>query len=92
MEKDACRRRRGPLSFFPTPNYFGILEDYTAWPDTFMQQEALLIMTAAHRHIGAIKSPGEWGGRHCPAGEAQSSGCHSFRRPVSSATYAAPKA
>lgn len=57
----------------PTPNYFGILEDYTGVADTVHAAKALLIMTAPASALGAIKSPGEWGA-DIAAGEAQSLG------------------
>lgn len=57
----------------PTPNFYGILEDYTGVADKIHAAKALLIMTAPASALGVIKSPGEWGA-DIAAGEAQSLG------------------
>ena len=57
----------------PTPNFYGILEDYTGVADMVHAAKALLIMTAPASALGVIKSPGEWGA-DIAAGEAQSLG------------------
>ena len=57
----------------PTPNYYGILEDYTGVADTVHAAKALLIMTAPASALGVIRTPGEWGA-DIAAGEAQSLG------------------
>lgn len=57
----------------PTPNFYGILEDYTGVADKVHAAKALLIMTAPASALGVIKSPGEWGA-DIAAGEAQSLG------------------
>lgn len=56
-----------------TPNFYGILEDYTGLADMVHSAKALLIMTAPASALGVIKSPGEWGA-DIAAGEAQSLG------------------
>lgn len=56
-----------------SPNYYGILEDYTGWADTCHAQKALLIMNCQASALGAIKSPGEWGA-DIAAGDGQSLG------------------
>ena len=56
-----------------TPNYYGILEDYTGVADMVHASKALLIMTAPASALAVIKSPGEWGA-DIAAGEAQSLG------------------
>lgn len=57
----------------PTPNFYGILEDFTGVADDVHAAKALLILTAPASALGAIKSPGEWGA-DVAAGEAQSLG------------------
>ena len=57
----------------PTPNYYGILEDYTGVAEMVHASKALLVMTAPASTLGVIKSPGEWGA-DIAAGEAQSLG------------------
>lgn len=41
-----------------TPNFYGILEDYTGLADMVHSAKALLIMTAPASALGVIKSPG----------------------------------
>lgn len=57
----------------PTPNFYGILEDYTGVADAIHAAKALLIMTAPASALGVIRTPGEWGA-DIAAGEAQSLG------------------
>lgn len=56
-----------------TPNFYGILEDYTGVADMVHAAKALLIMTAPASTLGVIRTPGEWGA-DIAAGEAQSLG------------------
>ncbi len=56
-----------------TPNFYGILEDYTGLADMVHDAKALLIMTAPASTLGVIRTPGEWGA-DIAAGEAQSLG------------------
>lgn len=56
-----------------SPNYYGILEDYTGWADTCHANKALLILNCIAADLGVIKSPGEWGA-DIAAGDAQSLG------------------
>lgn len=56
-----------------TPNFYGILEDYTGLADMVHEAKALLIMTAPASALGVIRTPGEWGA-DIAAGEAQSLG------------------
>lgn len=44
-----------------SPNYFGILEDFTGVADLCHQNKALLIMQTIPSALGIIKTPGEWG-------------------------------
>lgn len=44
-----------------TPNYYGILEDYTGWADLCHDNKALLIMNCVASALGVIKTPAEWG-------------------------------
>lgn len=56
-----------------SPNYYGILEDYTGLADVCHSHKALLIMNCEAAALGTIKSPGEWGA-DIACGEAQSLG------------------
>ncbi len=56
-----------------TPNYFGIVEDYTGFADCIHDAKALLIMNAVAADLAALKSPGEWGA-DIAVGDAQSLG------------------
>ncbi|MCM1483403.1 MAG: aminomethyl-transferring glycine dehydrogenase subunit GcvPA [Muribaculaceae bacterium] len=44
-----------------TPNFYGILEDYTGVAEMCHQAKALLIMHTIPSALGAIRSPGSWG-------------------------------
>ena len=44
-----------------SPNFYGILEDYTGWADTCHANKALFIMNCPASALGVIKTPGEWG-------------------------------
>lgn len=57
----------------PSPNYYGILEDYTGVADKIHAAKALLIITSPASALGVIRTPGEWGA-DIAAGEAQSLG------------------
>ncbi len=56
-----------------SPNYYGILEDYTGWSDMIHGAKALFIMNCHAMPLAVIKSPGEWGA-DIAVGEAQSLG------------------
>lgn len=56
-----------------SPNYYGILEDYTGWSDKIHEVKALMVMNCHAMPLAVIKSPGEWGA-DIAAGEAQSLG------------------
>lgn len=56
-----------------SPNYYGILEDYSGWADACHAQKALFVMNCQASALGAIKSPGEWGA-DIAAGDGQSLG------------------
>lgn len=56
-----------------SPNYFGILEDFSSLADLCHSRKALLIMNCNAASLGTIKSPGEWGA-DIACGEAQSLG------------------
>ncbi|MDO5395246.1 MAG: aminomethyl-transferring glycine dehydrogenase subunit GcvPA [Bacteroidales bacterium] len=56
-----------------SPNYYGILEDYTGFADDIHAAKALMVMTSHACALGVVKSPGEWGA-DIAAGEAQSLG------------------
>ena len=43
-----------------SPNFYGIVEDYTGWADFCHSHKTLLIMNCVASALGAIKSPGEW--------------------------------
>ena len=44
-----------------TPNFYGILEDYTGWADFCHEHKTLLIMNCVASALGVIKTPAEWG-------------------------------
>lgn len=56
-----------------TPNFYGILEDFSGWADICHQNKALLIMNCIPSTLVSIKSPGEWGA-DIAVGDAQSLG------------------
>jgi glycine dehydrogenase subunit 1 len=56
-----------------SPNYFGIIEDYTGWADTCHQAKALLIMNCVASTLAVLRTPGEWGA-DIACGDAQSLG------------------
>ncbi|MBO4871418.1 MAG: aminomethyl-transferring glycine dehydrogenase subunit GcvPA [Muribaculaceae bacterium] len=43
-----------------TPNFYGILEDYTGWADLCHEHKALFIMNCVASALGVIKTPAEW--------------------------------
>ena len=44
-----------------SPNFFGIVEDYTGWADLCHDNKALLIMNCMASTLGVLRSPAEWG-------------------------------
>lgn len=44
-----------------SPNYFGVLEDFSQWSEICHQNKALFIMNTIPSALGVIKTPGEWG-------------------------------
>lgn len=56
-----------------TPNYYGILEDYTGLADECHAAKALLVMNCVASDLGVIRTPGEWGA-DIAVGDAQSLG------------------
>ena len=56
-----------------TPNFYGILEDYTGLADKVHAAKALFIVHAVAGDLGAIRTPGEWGA-DIACGDAQSPG------------------
>ncbi|MBD5244080.1 MAG: aminomethyl-transferring glycine dehydrogenase subunit GcvPA [Barnesiella sp.] len=56
-----------------SPNYYGIVEDYTGWADTCHAAKALLIMNCVAADLAVLRTPGEWGA-DIAAGDAQSLG------------------
>jgi len=44
-----------------TPNYYGILEDYTGVADLCHNHKALLIMNCVATALSVVKTPGQWG-------------------------------
>ena len=43
-----------------SPNFYGILEDFTGWADLCHANKALLIMNCVASDLAVIKTPGEW--------------------------------
>lgn len=56
-----------------TPNYYGILEDYTGFADLIHQAKALMIINSPALPLAVIRPAGEWGA-DIAVGEAQSLG------------------
>ncbi len=56
-----------------SPNYYGIIEDYTGYADMCHERKALLIMNCHASALGVLRSPGEWDA-DIACGEAQSLG------------------
>ena len=56
-----------------SPNYYGIIEDFSGLADEVHQAKALLIMNCHASPLGVLRSPGEWGA-DIACGEAQSLG------------------
>lgn len=56
-----------------TPNFYGILEDYTGVAEAVHAAKALLIITAPASALAVVRTPAEWGA-DIAAGEAQSLG------------------
>lgn len=56
-----------------TPNFYGLLEDYTGVADMCHKVKALLIMHCVAGDLASVKSPGEWGA-DIAVGDAQSLG------------------
>lgn len=56
-----------------SPNYFGILEDFTGWADMIHAAKALFVINSPALPLAAIKTPGEWGA-DIAVGDAQSLG------------------
>ena len=44
-----------------SPNFYGILEDYTGWADFCHEHKTLLIMNCPASALSVIKTPAEWG-------------------------------
>lgn len=56
-----------------SPNYFGIVEDYTGYATLCHERKALFIMNCHASALGVLRSPGEWDA-DIACGEAQSLG------------------
>jgi glycine dehydrogenase subunit 1 len=56
-----------------TPNFFGILEDYTGLADLCHEHKALLAVNCVASALGVVRTPGEWGA-DIAAGDGQSLG------------------
>lgn len=56
-----------------TPNYYGILEDFTGWSETIHAVKSLFVINSPAITLGVIKPAGEWGA-DIAVGEAQSLG------------------
>ena len=44
-----------------TPNYYGIVEDYTGFAEDIHESKALMIMNSVAADLAVLKTPGEWG-------------------------------
>ena len=56
-----------------SPNYYGILEDYSGFADLIHSAKALMVINSHACALGVVKSPREWGA-DIAVGEAQSLG------------------
>lgn len=56
-----------------TPNYYGILEDFTGWSDKLHTLKSLFVINSPAITLGVIRPAGEWGA-DIAVGEAQSLG------------------
>lgn len=56
-----------------TPNFYGIVEDYTGWAELCHKHKALLIINCVASDLGMLRTPGEWGA-DIAVGDAQSLG------------------
>lgn len=56
-----------------TPNFYGIVEDYTGVADLCHANKALLVMNCVVSTLATVKTPGEWGA-DIAVGDAQSLG------------------
>ena len=56
-----------------SPNYYGILEDYTGFADDIHSAKALMVINSHACALGVVKSPAEWGA-DIAVGDAQSLG------------------
>lgn len=56
-----------------SPNYFGILEDYSGFADICHRNKAYFIVNSHASTLGAVRTPAEWGA-DIACGEAQSLG------------------
>lgn len=57
----------------PSPNRYGIIEDFTGLADTIHSAKALFIINCVVADLATIRTPGEWGA-DIAAGDAQSLG------------------
>lgn len=57
----------------PSPNRYGILEDYEGWADAIHKAKALMVMHCHAADLAVIRTPGEWGA-DIACGDAQSLG------------------
>lgn len=56
-----------------SPNYYGILEDYSGYADICHSKKALFVMNCPASALAAVRTPGEWGA-DIAVGDAQSLG------------------
>lgn len=83
MQRDGCtditdlqeKLEQGDVAgvIVATPNFYGILEDYSGWSELCHRHKALLIINCIPSDLGMIRTPGEWGA-DIAVGDAQSLG------------------
>ncbi len=56
-----------------TPNFYGVVEDYSGWADLCHEHKALFIINCVPADLSVLKTPGEWGA-DIACGDAQSLG------------------
>lgn len=56
-----------------SPNYYGILEDFSGWADKIHANKSLFVINSPASALAVLRSPGEWGA-DIACGDAQSLG------------------
>jgi len=77
MDRDALRQRlqQGGVAgvIVQSPNYYGVVEDFSGLSDEIHEQKALFIINSIAADLAVLKTPAEWGA-DVAVGDAQSLG------------------